>query len=717
VYIGGEQLARGYHDRPDVTAAAFVPDPFGPEPGGRLYRSGDLARWLPDGNVEFLGRSDTQVKVRGHRIELGEVEAALAGHEAVAEAAVTARDDLPGGRYLAAYVVAAPGRHPETLETALRSYLKERLPGPMVPATFVRMESLPRLDNGKLDREGLPAPDLRSVSPSDSVPPATPIEELIAGVWADLLGMETVGADDDFFGLGGHSLLAAQAVARLRGLLHVDLTLRDLLEEPTVAGLAGRLEAVGREADGRPAVPPVRRRDRDGPLPLSSAQSRLWFIDQLHPGSAAYSIPIVLRIRGGLDEEALRGGLSEIVRRHEALRTTFAAVDGTPVQIIAAPQPLDLSPTDLTDRPADRRPDEAQRLIAAEARRGFDLAAGPLFRVRLLRLGPRDHVLVLAVHHIVFDGRSTEVFFTELDALYRAYSHGRGSPLPEPPLQYADYALWEQERLQDGSLEPHLAFWMQRLGDAGPPLDLPLDHPRPSLPTVEGALLSDTLPRPLGDALRHLGRRQGATLFMVLLAAFYTLLHRLTGRTDIVVGTAVANRDRTETQGIIGLLANTLALRADLAGNPRFDEFLQRVRRNTLQAYAHQEAPFDRLVDELRPRRASGHTPLFPVMFDLHAAPPQPPELAGLDVEPLEVDTGTAKFDFNVEVTDGPDGLDVQVYYNTGLFAAPTMRRLLADYRSLLERVAADPGERVSPAAVDEDIVVLRPEELDELFE
>ncbi|HST57241.1 MAG TPA: amino acid adenylation domain-containing protein, partial [Longimicrobium sp.] len=478
LYVGGAGVARGYLRRPALTAERFVPDPFSPAPGARLYRTGDQGRWLADGTIEFLGRADTQVKVRGYRVELGEIEARLRAREGVSEAVVVAHQDGAGNRRLVAYVVG------DAEAAVLREHLRRELPDYMVPAVFVPLERLPLTQSGKLDRKALPAPELASAE-ERYVAPRTPAEEVLAEIWAETLRLERVGAEDNFFELGGHSLLATRVVSQVREAFGVELPLRALFEGPTVAELAGRMEEMRRAE--LPVLPPVVPVDRTGALPLSFAQERLWFIDRLDPGSAVYNIPVAWRLGGALDVDALERSLGEIVRRHEALRTTFAEVDGSPVQVVAPFVGFALPVEDLSGLGDSDREAAVKRRAGEEARRPFDLSTGPLFRAALLRLGAEEHVLLLGMHHIVSDGWSMGVLSREFSALYAAYREGRESPLPELAVQYADYAVWQREQLEGEVLDRQLAYWRERLSGAPELLELPTDHPRPPVQAYRGA--------------------------------------------------------------------------------------------------------------------------------------------------------------------------------------------------------------------------------------
>ncbi|MFL6282296.1 MAG: amino acid adenylation domain-containing protein [Pyrinomonadaceae bacterium] len=708
LYVGGVGVARGYLNRPSLTAEKFVPDTFSNEPGARLYRTGDVVRRLSDGRIEFIGRADDQVKVRGFRIELGEIEAALSSHESVRDCAVVAREDRPGDVRLVAYVVAADACKPSAGEpvvvaSELRGHLKERLPEYMVPSAFVMLDALPLNANGKVDRKALAATPATQADACDSyVAPRDATEEMIAGVWAEVLRVERVGAHDDFFALGGHSLKATQVVSRLRRLFSVELPLRALFAAPTVAELAGSVEAL--RATGASTLPPVSRASRDeGGLPLTFAQQRLWFIDQLEPGATTYNIPSVICLKGPLDLRALEETLSEIVRRHEILRTTFRAEGGQPSQFITPARPSALDLQDLSD---SLEPEAlAERLALEEAQRPFDLTRGPLLRPSLLRLEEETHLLLLTMHHIVSDGWSSGVLMREVSALYTAFRAGQQSPLPELEIQYGDYAVWQRTWLDGAALEDSLAYWKGQLSGAPSSLELPSDRPRPAVRSHRGAAVNFALPETLGERLRELARREGVTLYMLLLAAWQTLLMRYTGQEDIVVGSPVAGRTRAETEALIGFFVNTLVLRTDLSGDPTFKELLGRVREVCLGAYAHQEVPFEKVVEELAPERSLSHTPLFQVALTLHNEPVETRQLDGLTAEPFLVEPGTSKFDLSLALVERGAALTGTLRYSTDLFDAGTAERMLQHLRRLLEGAADDAGKRLSrlPLLTDDE--------------
>jgi amino acid adenylation domain-containing protein len=682
--VGGIGVARGYLNRPDLTAERFVPDPFGSEPGRRLYRTGDLVRYLPSGDIEFLGRIDQQVKVRGFRIEPGEIEAALREHPAVRETVVIARPEPSGNLRLIAYVVASGADN-----TEMRAFLAQRLPAHMVPSAFVALAALPLTPNGKLDRKALPEPEQAAVEHQAGTAPRTPEEEMLAGLWAQLLGLSSVGVDDNFFALGGHSLLAARLVARIREALEIDLPLRALFEAPTVAGLAARL-ATARRAE---AIPPLVPRERSGEVPLSFAQERLWIVDQLAPGNAAYNMPLAVRLDGRLDVAALGQSFAEIVRRHETLRTTFQTVAGRPVQVIAPEAGFVLPRIDLAGLPETKRAAEAHRLLAAEAVRPFDLAQGPIVRVLLLRLNDREHLCLVNMHHIASDGWSLGVLVREMGALYTAFAEGLASPLPPLPVQYADFTLWQREWLQGEVLERQIDFWRNALAGAPTRLDLPTDRPRPAVASLAGAAVPLALSADLASALTALTQRQGATLFMTLLAAFDALLYRVTGQEDLLVGSPVANRGVTQVEGLIGFFVNTLVLRARPTADQPFTDLLSEVRSAALAAYAHQDLPFERLVDELSVGRSLDRNPLFQALLAVQNAPVEALDLPGLTLSPVEAETATAKFDLSLALGTSAQGLAGAIEYATDLFDAATIQRFAGWFARLLAGAVADPEQ------------------------
>jgi pristinamycin I synthase-3/4 len=688
LWLAGEGLARGYLDRPALTAERFVPDPFSGPPGMRMYRTGDRVRRLESGELESLGRLDEQVKVRGFRIEPGEVEAALAAHPAVFRAVVAARGE-GAERRLVAYVVPRQGG---VDAAALRAHAASLLPEHMVPGAWVVLESLPLTPSGKVDRRALPAPDLQSSERAREAP-RTPTEEVLAAVFAEVLGVDAVGRDEGFFDLGGHSLLAAQVTSRVRAALGVDLPLRGLFDAPSVAALAARVDATRRRQGGLPDAP-IARADRAAELPLSFAQERLWFIDRLQPGSAAYNMPFVLAMSGVLHVEALRRALEELVRRHETLRTVFRAGAQGPVQVVLPPAALDLPLFDASLLPAAERQAEAARWAADAAVHPFDLAAAPPARFALVRLDEREHRLLLTLHHVCADGWSLDRLFGEVGALYAAFSRGEPSPLPELPVQYADFAAWQRGWLRGEVLERQLGYWKARLAGA-PALELPADHPRPAVPSNRGAVHLVPLPPAVEEGLAALARREGATPFMAMLAGFTLFLRRWSGQDDLVVGTPVAGRTRPELEPLVGFFVNTVVLRADASRDPTFRELLARVRSVALDAYAHQDLPFERLVDELKTERQLSRHPVFQVVFSVQQPEPAPPAGPDLSMRVGFGETGTTKFDLMVMVERRLDGTVLSLEYARDLFEPATVRRMGAHLARILAAAAADPDASI----------------------
>jgi amino acid adenylation domain-containing protein len=717
LHIGGVQVGRGYLSRPALTAERFVPDGPGGSPGGRLYRTGDLARWRFDGALEFLGRLDFQVKVRGFRIELGEIEAAILSHPAVRDAAVLAREQGPGDVRLAAYAVPAGAAGVSLGE--LREHLARSLPEHMLPSALVLLDALPLTPSGKLDRRALPEPAARGEIDRDGgrgrayEPPLTPTEEVLAGVWSDLLAVERVGRRDDFFHLGGHSLLATRVAFRARDLLAVEVPLRELFDNPTLAAMAAAFDRARKGGPGGgppPLVPLPREGEPPWALPLSFAQERLWFLDRLHPGSAAYNIPAAVRLEGELDAGALVAALQGVVGRHEALRTRFGTDGELPVQWVAPASALPVERVDLSSLEPAFRKARAGALVRERARRPFDLAAGPLARALLVTLGPREHLLALTVHHIVSDGWSVAVLVREVAALYAAAAAGREPALEPLPVQYADFAVWQRRWLTGERLAAELDYWRARLAGAPEVLELPLDRPRPPVQTYRGDVASRTVAGAAYRALAALARAEGATPFMVLLSGLAALLGRATGQDDVPVGSPVAGRTSSRVEGLIGLFVNTLVLRTDLAGRPSFRELLGRVRTTVLEAHAHQELPFERLVDELAPRREVSHSPLFQVMLSF-LPPAEVVEIPGLVLRPAPAATDTAKFDLTIYGSDRGDELALVAEYNTDLFDRTTIARTLGHLVRLLAAAAEAPATRVA------DLPLLAPAERLQLAE
>ena len=692
LYLGGSGLARGYLGRPDLTAERFLPDPAAVVGGERLYATGDRARFGPDGSLDFLGRRDHQVKVRGFRIELSEVEGAIERLAGVARAVVEAAGPAGENQRLVAYVLVEPDVEPSS--AVLRKALAQLLPAHMLPSVFVFLPEFPLLPNGKVDRKALrDRGGPRAGTESAYVAPKTPLEEVVAAVFGDVLEREEVGAETSFFDLGGHSLVAMRAVSRLRAAVGAELELKDLFEAPTPAALALRIEAAGRGRDGQDgAIPPA---PRGGLLPLSFSQQRLWLLDQIE-GGAAYVVPLAMKLTGALDVTALERSLAEIERRHESLRTTFPLADGMPYQEIRAEGAIRLPRADLSRLDEAEREAEMLRLVIADAELPFDLGRGPLWRAKLLVLHPAEHVVVLAMHHVISDGWSIGVLAREVIALYDAQLAGAPSPLRKLPVQYADFAVWQRGRLRGEFLAREVGYWRDRLAGLSA-LELPTDFQRPPLQTFRGESASVVLSRELTVALERFSRAKSASVFMTLVAAFKIVLQRLSGQDDIAIGSPIANRSRPEVEGLIGFFLNTMVLRTDLSGDPSFETLLGRVRETALGAYAHQEVPFEKLLEELQPERDLSRTPLFQVVFNMLNFPSPEVGLSGLTLRQIVPRETLSKFDLTVYASQSHlGGLRLNFVYKVDLFERGRILELLVQMEGVLAQAMAAPEAPIS---------------------
>ena len=693
IYIRTPYCSHGYYNEPELTREVFVSNPFNDDPSDLLHKTGDFGRLLEDGSLEFLGRRDQQVKVRGVRVELGEIENLLRGHEAVADVAVVDRDDAEGNKFLVAYVTLSNG----TRADELRQYLAERLPEAMLPSAFVELEKLPRTLNGKVDRKALPALETVSAeTDAGELTPRNPIEEIVAGIWREVLRLPSVGLRSNFFNLGGHSLLATQVILRVRNALQVELPVRSMFEAPTVEQFAQLIQAQVNEGV-RSAPVPIEPVTRDGDLPLSFAQQRMWFQEELTPGTTAFHIPLAVRLKGSLNVTALEQTFDEVVRRHENLRTSFPLKDGGPVQLIAPPTRLPIQTIDLSRLPEGEREAAARRVAEASFARPFDLQTGPLTRVVLIRHDVDEYSVFCTLHHLVSDGWSKGVLVKEISSLYTSFSQAEPSALPEPAIQYADFAAWERQQLQGETLEQELSYWKEHLAGAPPLLQLATDRPRPPAQTYRGDAESFALPPQMTERLKTLSLKYGATQFMTLMAAFMAMLHRYSSQEDVVVGITVANRERSDIEGLIGFFVNMVAMRGDCSGNPRFNELLRQVRESTFKAYAHQGVPFDKLVQELQPERNPAYTPIFQVAFSFQNQP-NLTELAlpGLTIGFPLAEVSNSQFDLLLDLSESPAGLAGALVYNTDLFDRETAAHMTEHFRNLLEGVAADPEQRLS---------------------
>ncbi len=698
--IGGVAVGRGYLHDSARTAEAFVPDPFGSEPGSRLYRTGDLVRYRPDGLLEFVGRRDHQVKLRGFRIELGEIEARLSQHPDVDRCVVVVAEWQARHKQLAAYVATTA-----TLTAdRLRHYLRQALPEYMVPAIVVCLPSLPLTPNGKIDRKALPIPDADRVA-DDFEPPATPTQDLVGGIWSEILGLDRIGRRDQFFELGGHSLLATQVMSRVRATFHIELPLRTLFDHPTVEAFAAAIDQAGVQGHEHQA-PPLVPMPRTDAMPLSFAQQRLWFLTQMDPESGAYNLPFALRLAGKLDHRMLKRSFLELVRRHETLRTTFPAADGEPRQVIVGADVFSIPVQDLTALPEAERTDAIRRHAESQAHQPFYLDREIPIRALLLRVGSEAHMLLVTVHHIAADAWSLAVVTHEVATVYNALANepeGAAHPspvepaefLPPLPIQYRDFALWQRQWLHGPVLERELGYWKQRLGSAPPQLALRTDHARPEQQSYRGGRIAFHVPGELLEPLRRLSRNHGVTLFMTLLAAFKVLLSRLAGQTDVLVGTDVANRNRAETEPLVGFFVNLLPLRTDLSGNPSFIQLLSRVRDTALGAYAHQDVPFEKIVDSLKLQRDLGRNPLVQVLFVLQNVPPPSLELSGVNVESIDFEHEVSRFDVGLFMEETEDGCAALWKFSRDLFEFETVGGWTQPYLRLLHQIGQSPDRGI----------------------
>jgi amino acid adenylation domain-containing protein/non-ribosomal peptide synthase protein (TIGR01720 family) len=740
LYIGGDGLARGYLNRPELTKEKFIPNPFDNSKtksqkfklqdlrkttlykeglgalnvakcliypsccvSPTLYKTGDRARYLADGNIEFLGRVDNQVKIRGFRVELGEIEALLSQHPNVSQAVVILREDIPGDHRLAAYIV--PNQKSGASTTTLKRFLSEKLPSYMVPTALMILDSLPITSNGKVDRRNLPAPNRTNLDIEESfVAPRNPTEEKLASIWAELLGLDLIGVNDNFFYLGGHSLIVTQMLSRLREVFSVELSFRQIFENPTIGSIA-QLIAQDNKQWQRLTIEPI---PHEGLLPVSFAQERVYFIQQLAPENSAYQFQATMRFQGRLHVTVLQKCLDEIVQRHEIFRTTYRAVNGRLFQVIHPHQPISFTVIDLHSFPESERETEAQKLVDAEVQKPLDITQLPLVKWVLLKLSDQEHLLIHIEHHMAHDGWSFNVFLGELVQFYQAFCAGKPSPLTEPSLQFADFAHWQRQWVNTPEAQAQLAYWQQKLSGSSPLLELPLDRPRPTEQTYNGDCIRMELPIDLCESLRTLSRQEGATLFMTMLGAFLVMLHQYTGQDDISIGTAVANRRMHEIEKLIGMIVNNLVLRTDLSGNPTFRELLNRVRQVTLEAYANEDLPFDKVVEVLKPIRNLSHNPLFQVMFSFHDSAMPDLSFPDLDISLHEpISNKSAKFDLDFLVIPrfeqsvqhgaktGAKGITLVLEYNSDLFDTATIKQMLEEYQIILGCIVANPEQQV----------------------
>jgi amino acid adenylation domain-containing protein/FkbH-like protein len=691
LYIGGAGVARGYLNRPELTAEKFVENPFTKNNSrpNRLYKTGDLARWRADGNIEFLGRIDHQVKIRGFRIELGEVESAFRKNSAVREAVVMARETQSGDKRLVAYIVNHVGK--QTSVEELRRFGKQVLPEYMVPSAFIMLDEMPLTPNGKINRKALPEPEQdRRDTTENFVAPQNPVEEQFAAIWREVLGLERIGIRDNFFELGGHSLLAIQVISRVREVFKVELPLFSLFDAPTIELLAKGL-ASGEWTKNQLPVLPLIPIPREGTLPVSFVQERLWFLDQLEPGDHAYNVPVALRIQGPLNFAALQNAFNELVRRQEALRTTFAYVDGNLIQKIAPPQPVEIKSAKFESS------EKIQNWINTEAQRPFDLSNGPLLRVQLAEVSKMEHVLLVVMHHTVSDGWSLTILFQELETFYNAFAGGKSAPaLPELPVQYADFAAWKRQCLQGIAMEQELNFWKEKLTGAPGTLELPVDRPEPDKSTRRADRQTLRLPQNMAEAITAFSNRENSTPFAVLMTALAITLEKWAHQRDIVIGTVVAGRNRREMENVIGCFMNFLPIRTKIVGDETGQEILAKVKTMVLEAQAHQDCPFEKIVEVVNPERRKNKNPLYNVALLLQNFPAQMFKGKDLQTTQIPVDLHAALLDLRFEAELNAHGLSVGCEYKTDLFDAGTIEQFLSSFNQILETFVQNPRTRLS---------------------
>jgi amino acid adenylation domain-containing protein/non-ribosomal peptide synthase protein (TIGR01720 family) len=717
LYIAGRGLARGYLNREDLTAEIFIENPFfdeqDPTSSKRLYRTSDLVRWLPEGELEYLGRLDQQVKIRGFRIELGEIESRLLSHELVNDLVVVANDTATQSKQLVAYVVLSVDHEKQVQDKAnfvdiLRTYLGETLPEYMIPSIFMVLDALPLTPNGKVDKKALPQAEV-SDQQDEYVAPQTETEQVLCRLWQDVLGLKEVGLNDDFFSLGGHSLLATRLISAINKQFSINISIKTLFTEPTIA----RLEKVVSSSRGAMAYPPINLCDRNKPLPLSYAQKRLWMLDKIEGGSTHYHIPVALELYGELDEAVFEASFKQIIVRHESLRTVFRECEGEPIQVVMSADKFSVQQEDLTVLDDDLRSDVLTSRLQAEAVAPFDLSTDLMLRVHLIKRAELTYIALVTMHHIASDGWSSGVLIKEFSELYSAGVVGRQSELPELSVQYADYAHWQRNWLQGEVLDKQLGYWEKQLANLPVVHSLPLDKARPKEQTFAGDIYVTNVSQKIHQTLEQQCKAAGATLFMGLHAAFSVLLSRYSNETDIVVGCPIANREQEEVAELIGFFVNTLVLRSDLSGAPSFTDLLTQSKAMLLDAYAHQQVPFEQIVERLQPPRSLSHSPLFQVMLVLQNNEQSELTLPGLSLSPMINEEVTAKYDITLNVVEEAGGLSLQWDYNSSLFKDETIERMSKHFVHLLTELITKPQENVfrlsmlNKAECDEQLVKL----------
>jgi amino acid adenylation domain-containing protein len=701
LYVEFSGLERGYLNRTELNSEQFISNPFNQESSTKLYKTGDVARYLSNGALEVLGRLDHQVKIREMRIELGEIELTLEQHPNIRQTVAVTVDDLDNEKYIVAYIVPkliSDDLNQTTFIREVKTFLKEKLPEYMQPSSFVILTSLPLTPNGKVDRQALPTPDITNIQlETEFEPPSNPTEEILANIWAKVLNISRVGINDNFFDLGGHSLLVTQVISRCRQAFLVEIPLLIFFEQPTIAELALIIAELKLQETDLLVSQTITPRNKSTNIKLSFAQQRLWILDQLDPNSALYNIQDAVQLIGELHVDVLQQALDAIAKRHEIIRTSYIAENGNPIQVINTPKSIELTTIDLLSYAETEREIQIQKILQQESQRPFNLASDTMLRGCLLQLAPQKNILLLVIHHIAADAWSMGILWEELTQLYQAFLAGQDNPFPELPIQYADFTVWQRAWLSGEVLDQQLQYWKRQLANLNPVLELPTDFSRPLVQSYRGKSQSVPLPEKLSSSLQELGHREGVTLYMLLLAAFQTLLYRYTGQEDILVGSPIAGRNRTEVERLIGFFVNTIVLRTDLSGDPSFRQLLAKVCSTTLEAYSYQDLPFDKLVEELQPERSLAYNPIFQVMFSVEKSPILQREFAGSTARSLPIESKTVKFDLDITVMeDSVNELVVVWNYNTDLFNPSTIERMAGHFQTLLEGIVANPEQSIS---------------------
>ncbi|WP_066501828.1 non-ribosomal peptide synthetase [Abyssisolibacter fermentans] len=710
--ISGNGLSIGYLNSHGLTERKFINNPF--NDGTKMYRTGDLVKWLPDGNIEFLGRMDNQVKIRGYRIELGEIKIVLEKFKSIKSAVVLVKKDKSIGDQLVSYLVVREGL--KIKQEELKNYIKSKLPAYMIPTKFTIIDKIPLTTNGKIDKKELVRIKGEQINLSNNNEPSNWIEELMMNIWTDILKAENVGVDDEFFELGGHSLLATRLISKIRSSFKVDLPISDVFEYTTIASLSRKVQKEMKKGQGIKILE-LKKFDYNKTLPLSFAQQRLWFYNQLEPNSPLYNVPKIMRMNGNLKLKALEDSFNKVINRHEIFRTTFREIDGEAVQVIDSSKKIKIDISDLRSYSQNEVEDLAFNICKEKVKEVFDLSKGPLLKVNLLWLKDKEYILIINMHHIICDGWSIGNMLHELQAFYTAYiKENKECLLADLPIQYADFTLWQRKWLQGELLEKGIGYWQRKLSGKLPILELSTNNKSMQNNKNVGAVYEFSISKQLSDILKELSRKKGTTLFMTLLAAFKTLLYRYTEQTDIIIGTPIANRNRSEVEKLIGFFVNTLVLRTDLSGNPTFDELLFKVREVALEAYMHQDIPFEKIVEKLKPERHADVSPLFQVMFSLQNTPAKVIKLPELTLRSIEVHNESAKFDLYLSIEEKKDGLNASFEYKTDLFDDKTIQCISEDYQTILENITKNPQQRISSIPMCSDVVDLESSDLDDIF-